>query len=213
MTSDERRVRVATLLRELGHAFVAHEVADDELDRLAVDVANLVQRVVAGEPRTITVEPHTLTALTERRLRDVTYLHQYLVSDSVVAGGANPMGLGARYWREDDVAVMEVVIGRAFEGAPGRSHGGIVATLIDETMGLVLAQRGLVALTAQLDVNFRAAVPIGEPVVARAWLEHRDGRKLTITATASVDGNIVVDADALFIAIDPSQFLEQVEAD
>ena len=47
------------------------------------------------------------------------------------------MGLNASLWREGDVAVMEVTLGRAFEGAPGRAHGGIVAALLDETMGLV----------------------------------------------------------------------------
>ncbi len=213
MTSDERRIRVATLLRELGHAFVAHDVADDELDRLAVDVANLLERVSAGDQRTVAFEPRTLAAIAEQGANNLTHVHQYLANDSVVAGGANPMGLGARHWREDDVAVMEVVIGRAFEGAPGRSHGGIVATLIDETMGFVLGLHGLIALTARLEVTYRAAVPVDQPVVARAWLEHRDGRKLRIRATVSAAGRVVVDAESLFIAIDPSRFVASSEFD
>jgi len=49
--------------------------------------------------------------------------HQ-LFSDSIVTGAANPMGLGGYLWREGDVAVQEVTLGKAFEGAPGRAHGG-----------------------------------------------------------------------------------------
>ena len=98
--------------------------------------------------------------------------HQ-LFSDSIVSGGANPMGLGGYLWREGDVAVMEVTLGKAFEGAPGRAHGGIVAALIDETMGLVLAINEQLAFTAQLDITYVAPAPINEPIFARAWLKSR----------------------------------------
>lgn len=213
MTSDERRIQVATRLRALGHAFVDHDLTDDQLDQLVVDVEGLLTLVEAGGPRTISIDPDLVEAFTAQRLDTVTYLHEYLVSDSVVAGGANPMGLGARHWRDGDVAVMEAVIGKAFEGAPGRSHGGIIATLIDETMGFVLGLHGLFALTARLVVTYRAAAPIGEAVVARAWLEHRDGRKLTIAATVSAGDTRVADAEALFITVDATNFLDSTELD
>ncbi len=213
MTNDERRIQVATRLRALGHAFVDHELTDEQLDQLVIDVEGLLARVVAGGPRTISIDSELVEAFTAQRLDTVTYLHEYLVSDSVVAGGANPMGLGARHWRDGDVAVMEAVIGKAFEGAPGRSHGGIIATLIDETMGFVLGLHGLFALTARLVVTYRAAAPIGEAVAARAWLEHRDGRKLTIAATVSAGDTRVADAEALFITVDATNFLDSTETD
>ncbi len=212
MTNDERRIAVATRLRELGHAFVDRDLSDDELDRLAHDVDGLLARVLAGGPRTVSIDPELVEAFTAQRLDTVSYLHEYLVSDSVVAGGANPMGLGARHWRDGDVAVMEAVIGKAFEGAPGRSHGGIIATLIDETMGFVLGLHGLFALTARLVVTYRAAAPVGQSVVARAWLEHRDGRKLTIGATVSAGDVRVADAEALFITVDVANLLDQSES-
>ena len=107
---------------------------------------------------------------------------------------------------------MEAVIGKAFEGAPGRSHGGIIATLIDETMGFVLGLHGLFALTARLVVTYRAAAPVGQSVVARAWLEHRDGRKLTIGATVTAGDVRVADAEALFITVDVANLLDQSES-
>ncbi len=212
MTNDERRIAVATRLRALGHTFVDRELSDDELDHLVVDVDALLARVESGGPRTVSIDPDLVEAFTAQRLDTVSYLHEYLVSDSVVAGGANPMGLGARHWRDGDVAVMEAVIGKAFEGAPGRSHGGIIATLIDETMGFVLGLHGLFALTARLVVTYRAAAPIGETVEARAWLERRDGRKLTIGATVSAGDVRVADAEALFITVDATIFLDQPES-
>ena len=104
MTSDQRRVEVATRLRALGHAFVDRELSDDELDRLALDVDGLLARVQSGGERTVSIDPELVEAFTAQRLDSVAYLHEYLVSDSVVAGGANPMGLGARHWRDGEGA-------------------------------------------------------------------------------------------------------------
>jgi acyl-coenzyme A thioesterase PaaI-like protein len=120
------------------------------------------------------------------------------------------MGLGAYLWREGDVAVMEVTLGNAFEGAPGRSHGGVVASLIDETMGLVMGLQGVLAFTAQLDITYRAPTPINQPITARAWLECRDGRKLTIKATVVSEEGLLAEATALFIEVDPATFLEHI---
>ena len=76
------------------------------------------------------LEEFTLTIPTYEEIGE-----RQLFSDSIVAGAANPMGLAARLWRDGDVACMQVTLGKAFEGAPGRAHGGVVAALLDEVMG------------------------------------------------------------------------------
>lgn len=135
--------------------------------------------------------------------------HQ-LFADSIVSGGANPMGLGGWLWREGDVAFMEVQLGKAFEGAPGRAHGGIVAALIDETMGLVLAINEVLAFTVQLDITYRAPTPVNKPIICQATLAKREGRKLFIDAKA-VDGEtLIATATSIFVAVDPTQFLAHV---
>ena len=85
-------------------------------------------------------------------------------------GRANPMGIAARLWREGDEAVCQVTLGEAFEGAPGRAHGGVVAALIDETMGLVSRSPRTPAFTGRLTVTYRAPTPIGQPLEVRSRL-------------------------------------------
>ena len=210
MDNAERRVRVATLLRELGHQFVGREVSDDELDAIVVEVQGLLDRVFRAPVRLRSVPSASAEGFKMTVPSDGQVERHQLFADSVVSGGANPMGLGAYLWREGDVAVMEVTLGNAFEGAPGRSHGGVVASLIDETMGLVMGMQGTLAFTAQLDITYRAPTPINEPITARAWLEGRSGRKLTIKATVSSEEGMVAEATALFIEVDPATFLEHI---
>src|SRR5665213_1230427 len=121
-----------------------------------------------------------------------------------------PMGLGAQLWRDGDAACMGVTLGQAFEGAPGRAHGGVVAALLDEVMGLMNMIHGTMAFTAQLDITYLAPTPVGEPIIARAWLARQDNRKQFVEATLHANDHLVASAKALFISIDRSAFLEQL---
>jgi acyl-coenzyme A thioesterase PaaI-like protein len=210
MDNAQRRIHVATLLREFGHEFVGREISDEDLDAIAEQVQNLLDGVARAPLRQRSVPSESAEGFKMTVPSDGRVERHQLFADSVVSGGANPMGLGAYLWREGDVAVMEVTLGNAFEGAPGRSHGGVVASLIDETMGLVMGMQGALAFTAQLDITYRAPTPINKPITARAWLESRSGRKLTIRATVASGEGLVAEATALFIEVDPATFLEHI---
>ena len=210
MTSEEQRIVAASQLRELGHEFVGRDLSDDQLDDLSVELRELLERVRDAAPRVREfsrdrLEEFTLTIPTIDEISQ-----RQLFSDSVVAGAANPMGLGAQLWRDGDVACMRVTLGKAFEGAPGRAHGGVVAALLDEVMGLMNIIHGAMAFTAQLDITYHAPTPVGEEIIARAWLVRRDERKHFVEATLHADDLLVASAKALFISLDRSTFLEQL---
>jgi acyl-coenzyme A thioesterase PaaI-like protein len=210
VTNEERRVKAAALLRELGHDFVARTFDDEQLDELTSQLATALDVVKAGQPRVRTFSSDRASFAAMIPEGRSSEKHQ-LFLDSIVSGGANPMGLNATVWREGDVAVMEVTLGRAFEGAPGRAHGGTIAALLDETMGVVHVFNEALAYTAQLDITYSAPTPIGEPITARAWLARREGRKLYIDASLHAGDVKLASATALFIAVDPTTFVRAAD--
>jgi acyl-coenzyme A thioesterase PaaI-like protein len=210
VTNEELRIETASLMRQLGHEFVGRTLSDDELETLSRTMRTLLDEVRTAPPRVRELsrdrlEEFTLTIPTFDEIGE----HQ-LFSDSIVAGAANPMGLAAQLWRDGDVACVRVTLGKAFEGAPGRAHGGVIAALLDEVMGLMNVIHGAMAFTAQLDITYVAPTPVGEPIIARAWLARRDNRKQFVEATLHADDVLVASAKALFITIDRSVFLEQI---
>jgi acyl-coenzyme A thioesterase PaaI-like protein len=212
VTNEELRIEAATLLRELGHEFVGRTLSDEQLDAVRRNVRALLEEVRTAPPRVRELsrdrlEEFTLTIPTFDEIGE-----GQLFSDSIVAGAANPMGLAALIWRDGDVACMQVTLGKAFEGAPGRAHGGVVAALLDEVMGLMNVIHGAMAYTAQLDITYLAPTPVGEPIIARAWLAQRDNRKQFVEATLHAGDVMVASAKGLFISIDRSTFLEQLLA-
>jgi acyl-coenzyme A thioesterase PaaI-like protein len=210
MTNEERRAEVATRLRGLGHDFVARSLSDEQLDALLAPLDQLTKIIENAETRVRTLPTMDLANFKMAVPEENQVERHQLFNDSFVSGVTNPLGLGASLRREGDIAVMDVTLGRAFEGAPGRAHGGVVAALIDETMGLVLAIHGVLAFTGQLDITYLAPTPIGEALSARAWLSRHTHRKLFVEASVRAKDVEVAKATALFIAVDPSKFLKHL---
>ena len=107
---------------------------------------------------------------------------------------------------EPDGVVARVVLRQAFEGAPGRAHGGIVAAAFDDVTGFVIGQLHEPAFTGELTVRYLAPVPVNEPLVMRARLEGRERRKLFITAVALHGELVVATCRAIYITVDRSRF-------
>jgi len=129
-----------------------------------------------------------------------------LFRDSVVSGRANPMGIGITVRRIGDAAVATTTLRAAFEGAPRRVHGGVVAAILDETMGYVLPMIGELAYTANLNIDYLDAAPLNEPLTFSASLRDRAGRKLWIEATGESKSGPFVRAEALFLTVDLTDF-------
>jgi acyl-coenzyme A thioesterase PaaI-like protein len=197
------RFAAAGALRRLGHAVVGHQVDDPLLDEVTRTIEEVTARIESGPPRSRPSDDM------KRRLFDSPPADGEGMDhfpDCVVSGKANPMGVAIEVHRAGDVAVARVALGAAFEGAPGRAHGGIVAAVFDDTMGFVLSMHRTAAFTGRLTVSYRAPTPVGETIEFRAWLREVDGRKLWIDGSAHHGDLLVAEAEGLFISIPPERF-------
>lgn len=126
--------------------------------------------------------------------------------DRAVAGTANPTSIDLDVRYEGDEVVADLILRHAFEGAPGRAHGGIVAAAFDDVTGFVIGRLEEPAFTGELTVRFVAPVPVEETIVIRARLESRERRKLFIVAEATVGEDVVATCHAIYIKVDPAIF-------
>ena len=85
-------------------------------------------------------------------------------------GKENPLGLKITFTldREKKAIKGEFTPGPEHQGYQGITHGGIIATLLDEAMGRLLFELGTYAVTAWLEVRFMAPLEIGEKVFVSA---------------------------------------------
>ncbi len=205
------RLATADLLRTLGHQFSAHEFDDDQLSDLDARLRLLIADISGAAPRERAFHGETFATFKERMPRVGIDTPRPLPGDALVTGGANPHGVGACLRRDGDDIVITCALDKAFEGAPTRGHGGVIAAILDEAMGIVLTMKGELAFTAQLDLSYRAPTPINRPLVARGWEHARDGRKVTLKGELRDGDTLLVEATALFITIDPTTFLQRAD--
>ncbi|HEX9037097.1 MAG TPA: PaaI family thioesterase [Ktedonobacterales bacterium] len=76
-------------------------------------------------------------------------------------GARNLDGLQLVFHRDGDLIWAEITPEQRFQGFPGVLHGGILATMLDETLSraAVFANRWM--MTARLEVRYRRAAPVG----------------------------------------------------
>src|SRR5262245_33519325 len=117
-------------------------------------------------------------------------------------GARNGNGLQLIFRQEGDAIVTEYTPDVRFQGFPGVIHGGILATLLDETLNRMATREGRWMMTARLEIRYRSTAPIGRTLRVTA-------RTLSSRARMLVAGGEVVLADepATVIATAEGTFL------
>jgi len=202
MNADER-LATAAALRALNHAFVAHDRDDAGLRELAevADAQSAAMRAGARRDRLALMQAARAAADPSDRTFPVSGPGSGF-EDRAVGGHANPTGVDLTLVEFGEEIVAEVTLHHAFEGAPGRAHGGIVSAVFDDVTGFVIGHIGEPAFTGELTVRFLAPVPVEELLTIRTRLAGRERRKLFITAGDAT----VATCKAIYITVDPSIF-------
>lgn len=201
--TDDARERAARALRRFGHTLMEREADDELLRRVAEATERVTAELAAAPPRSRDPE-FLMRQFFPEHVEDGEQIVHF--DECFVSGRWNPLGIGIDVWRDGDGVRATVTLGAAFEGAPGRSHGGIVAAIFDDVMGYLLSVTRVPAFTGELTVRYLAPTPIGTELTFRSWLVHRDGRRMLIEADATANGQRVATATATFIEVDPSRY-------
>jgi uncharacterized protein (TIGR00369 family) len=100
-------------------------------------------------------------------------------------GKDNQDGLQLKFIRLDDGRIRtEFIPPKKFQGFKDILHGGIMATLLDETMIHLVFGRGEKVVTARLEMKLRKPAKIGEKITITAELLSDSGRRIELAAEA-----------------------------
>ena len=133
-----------------------------------------------------------------------------VTTDTLIGPGL--MAVPPFVWQDDkgQDLVMILHVGPGLCGHPNIVHGGFVATLLDEALARCCfkALPHEIAMTATLDIDYRAPTPANSYVVLRAHTEKVEGRKAVINARlellpepgSSEPGKLLAEARGLFVS-------------
>jgi len=114
-------------------------------------------------------------------------------------GRDNPIGLRLTFDWDGDTYLTRYVPEREHQGWAGRTHGGILALILDELLSRAALERhGMDWVTAELSTRLLRPAPIGRPLVGRGRIVSVRSRLIVCQGEVSDEetGQIVASGEA-----------------
>ena len=132
-------------------------------------------------------------------------------------GDLHPTGLHLKARVGEGLTISaQFTVTENHQGAPGLAHGGLLSLAFDEALGKLMWLLRAPAVTARLETDFLAPVPIGTTLYISARILGQQGRKVYSEAEGrigGVDGPVAVRAASLFVIVPMKHFLENAPAE
>jgi acyl-coenzyme A thioesterase PaaI-like protein len=135
-----------------------------------------------------------------------------------VCGVKNGFGLHARFYEAESGELVSLIKPcEEHQGYPGRMHGGIAATILDETMARVIRNgkdSHVWGVTLELKTRFRRPVPLEKELKIVARITGEGSRTFEATAEMLLPGGeVAVSAEGKYIKADLSNITGQTGLD
>jgi acyl-coenzyme A thioesterase PaaI-like protein len=104
----------------------------------------------------------------------------------------------------DDTPTLhaDVQLGQQFMGPPRHVHGGMLASILDEAMGVVAHFAGHKVVSAKLSFDYLRPVPLTETFHVEAYIQEALGRKVFVHGRITLEnGDTATESSGLFITV------------
>lgn len=134
-----------------------------------------------------------------------------------VCGMDNPIGLHAQFYNMEDGSVITPIrftdLNQSF---PGRVHGGLLATLMDE-LGLRALWAGgdesVFGVTMTLNAKYRKPVPYNTDLIGRGEIVKSTSMFVNTKAGIyDMQGNLLAEADIKYVKLDMDKIAQDADA-
>ncbi|MCU1373927.1 MAG: hypothetical protein JWO68_1213 [Actinomycetia bacterium] len=195
--SKDARRRLAAATRLVIERLVASGAPADMLERASEQMEAFAE-TLGGYPYGRTYEGYAEPANAPKP--------EEFFDHSPLSGRANPLAPYMTMEVVDRVVHGRVRFGHAYEGPPGCVHGGFVAAIHDEILGLANSINGQPGMTGTLTVKYRKPTPLGVELRLEATLDRVDGRKQFCSSKLYAGDVLCNEAEGIFVTIGFERF-------
>ena len=127
-----------------------------------------------------------------------------LVGESLRFVSGDPEGnrFRVRYYRDAEKHLhARIWFGPETEGPPGHAHGGAVAAVLDESLGLAAWAAGYAIVVGNLNISFRNMLPLQQVVTLESRVVSVAGRKIMVHGRIFCGETLYAEAECLCITL------------
>jgi acyl-coenzyme A thioesterase PaaI-like protein len=130
---------------------------------------------------------------------------------SFITGDRSSDRMRVKYFKKDsdNSVVARIWFGPSTEGPPGHVHGGSMAAILDEAMGISAWIAGHTVVAAKITIEYRKMLPLGTVTTVEAKVSSVNGKKVITSGIIYDDtGSVYAESEGLFISIPIERFEE-----
>ncbi len=124
-----------------------------------------------------------------------------------ICGLKNPIGLKMVFNQDQEQVRAELTVSEAYRSYPGVVHGGIVATILDETSGralMLFTGTDSFFVTAKMQLRYRRPTPTNTPLVAVGWVKQLNESRARVKGELRLtDGTVLAECESLVVRPQP----------
>ncbi|GAK55352.1 hypothetical protein U27_02184 [Candidatus Vecturithrix granuli] len=135
-----------------------------------------------------------------------------------VCGRQNDIGLKMTWYEDHEAQQIRatVTVPEHFNGYPGIVHGGILATILDETSGRAVMLKGgpdMLMVTMKLEMTYRRPTPTNTPLTSIGWVVKQSQSRAQVAGEIRLpDGTVTAECQAIVVR-PPREIVERWEAE
>jgi acyl-coenzyme A thioesterase PaaI-like protein len=187
----------------------AIRLVTDQVVRTAAPPATLARAAAAVEEAAGILEPLTppwAPAVPARPFAELEP-HEYFPFSPMI-GYFNPLAPPVHLEVDGHDVRGRATLGSAYEGPPGCVHGGVIAALFDELLGVANITSGVGAMTGTLTIKYRSPTPLHTPLDFAASVDRIEGRKVFTSGSIHAGERLCAEAEGIFIQVAHERFAE-----
>ncbi len=123
--------------------------------------------------------------------------------DCLVCGIDNPIGLNAAFYEMEDNSVIGLFqFQEKHHSYPGRTHGGMIAAVLDEAMGRAIwvGHPEAWSLTLKLEIEYHKPVPYDVPLKCVARIDKEDAMTFRgVAEIQTLEGTMLAKGQGLYM--------------
>jgi len=141
---------------------------------------------------------------------------QHISKMCFVCGKMNDFGLHANFYETDTNELVALIKpSDQHQGYPGRMHGGIAATILDETIARSICNgknEQIWSVTLELKTRFRKPIPLGQELKIVARITSEGNRSFEGTGEIVLpNGEIAVSAEGKYMKLNIEKIADNME--
>lgn len=130
------------------------------------------------------------------------------IKSFVSTGDEKRIKISYYFNKENKHVYASVLFGDLSQGPPGLVHGGAIAAVLDETMGITSWMNNFKVMTTELKTAFMRAIKLNSTVYVDSWIDKSNDKAVVIKSKMiSENGEIVfAEAEGLFAILDSDKW-------